>query len=282
MLWNQDSKGNYNADNSAGFFPYQTPAQNPELFNTLPSVRFSKILFLIEEKSGLQFIFSPSIQQRLRNTVLLCNTKNDTGATIQEHPLIASVIGTTSNNDRYFRFNSSIICNSFQIHNEQIFARRDVEKTILNLNISANVGSFYAAVNFVIVDDDGNRIFSQAMKRNGDLCTLDGNYEINLVLNAGIYMFIEVQTSGSGVFHLEEINADSTITINQFIDHENMYDDFGEVPFPGWFPVYANLPAISTIDFIKSIGWMFGLYATRKAVGCKKHCTLRAYRRALR
>ncbi|MDR2926647.1 MAG: hypothetical protein LBV41_00335 [Cytophagaceae bacterium] len=271
MLWNQDSVGNYNADNSAGFFPYETPAFNGDIFNTHPSVRFSKIISLIEEKSGLQFIFSPSIQQRLRNTVLLCNTKNDTKESSYLYSLIANITGdvaTEGSIRRRFQFNASSVSNAFKIENGFIYSTRNIDKITLEINISTVQYFNINSGEFFIVNDAGDKVFSAPMLKSNDglsLYLLRGQIEIEAKLYAGTILYCYMEAIVNGGMISPRPNKGGYININQSYND----DDFGEVPFPGWFPVYANLPSISTNDFIKSIGWMFGLYATRRLSDAK-------------
>lgn len=255
------------------FQNYHNGINETQLINVHPCISLEEILNLIQIKFDLNFIFPEWLDDRLATTVLLCMTKNDNIQSMQNYPFRAKctfpfdLFVPTINHDIKF----DIIANN-NIFEHTIEEIEDTIRTYSKLTITKNLTSLNIYLTFKVVNTTSAALHLTVFK-NGeyyDTQTLNqvptGNTneysctfsKIYGSFDENDYLSFRVVTTASVAFIF--YNDDSRI----YGTLENQDDNISqELVYPAWFPLYSNLPDINLLDFIKSICWMFGMFAYR-------------------
>ena len=270
----------------AGFYDFDINTSPHLKINVHPSVRVSHLIEAIQQmpmgqipvEDELTFLMhdGTNLSEQFEDVALLCMTKKQTKEAIDANPLgiSSSYADTLSFNSPYNYYRLRLLSEiknpffeTYTIPNapSRVIVRRNINTLELSFNVRIDtVNNITGNAYFIVSKSDtetgaantNNDIYRIRMNVNGNSATISNTTTINknFAENDKFYFFIAV--FGGGYTRIT-----ANISINSIWDENETTPD---VEYPGMFPVYANLPDINFIDFIKALCWMKALFAYRK------------------
>jgi len=270
LMWDNASVINTTQNADYGFFAYEKGVNATVKANVHPFVRLSKIITEIKAKSGLSFVFPSTLTTIINNIAILCMTKNDNPIAIKARPFkYDNVTGTFDgffNNGFYY---DNIMAQNYLFSN---YIKSNIlglifSKPAKTISVTANLrfkNPQNLNLSFVVLRTDMGHPFEvlfEAPFTNVPIvnyatitCHWTSQLSVDDIKTIGVYIKCNTYTEGLQI----QPGGTNEVTVNIDPIPNNT-----PIPYPAWFPVYANLPQIKLIDIIKSICHLFGLYVCR-------------------
>ena len=233
-----------------------------------PSVYVSDILARIQSKSGLVFKFPDGITAWLADKKVPCIGRENSKKFIGNRAEIFTIASFEDLGDEYLTTYRIILHSD----NAGYAVTHDNAKENAYI-ITVGDGLTSLDMDIKIMGRAENGIFSRFQVWDG---ALDGGGAPALVaygdfLTSGdsFSLFTKLSIpnpSGSYYFYIIGIPRDYTLTQNEISMTVTFADDkggYGEVPYPGYYSVFINLPDINLKDFMKDIAALTGTFPNR-------------------
>jgi len=274
QMWDNNSINNTPSNATEGFFEYYGGRAiigvNVRLLKH-PFVKLTKIIDLIKNATGMNFIFPSTIQSRLNHIALLCMTKKDTPESMTKYPLDASLrrFQNEVQNHHLLEVHSlKYSVSNFIAGISQIGIKRDTNSLYVKVrvNFQTSSGSF----GFLISKSANG---GEASNTNNDILRVTGTQTGNTIYDISVKYEGTVNVSLSADTNLYFYTFGNYTTTNQYHSEQNYIllniDPYRDnetalnIEYGGMFPIFANLPPLKFVDIIKTVCYMFGLYAHR-------------------